>query len=142
MAFRSVKSFLTPKNRIGRLAKLNGAMAAGFVGLDTYMNMQEGDSMPVAAGKALLTNAIWMAVPGGFFTAAAFGVAMATPQILDAVHQGRRNLSRKAQIFGKGFQENEGQQLMKYFSMQSMQNARQHAAAIMAGHARTATRYY
>jgi hypothetical protein len=54
-----------------------GSIGAGVfgLGLDTYFNLREGDSVPKAIGKGLISGAAW-AIAEGPMMAATFGVPL------------------------------------------------------------------
>lgn len=134
------------QGNIHRLKKMGGSFGGplnvAFVGVDSAMSMKDGDSAPVAVGKALLTNAAFSLIPGGILGVAALGAAAATPQIKVALDGAARNISAKSQQFGGNFQESESQVAMMQQGIGQMQNARMHATRQMANHARGAQKVY
>src|SRR5690625_1212647 len=79
------------KGSINKLSAVNKALGVGFVGVDSYLRMKEGESAPVAVGKALMTNALWAMAPGGLIGGVAIGVgvgvAQALPDMINAAEQ-------------------------------------------------------
>jgi hypothetical protein len=137
---------LEPKNTKGIMRKINGPLSYGFVGLDAYMRVKEGEALPVAAGKALLTNALWGMLPGG--QVAAFGLMAgsiaveAAPMIANAIDRKRAELNQKRSQFGGNFQSTQAQHMMMNHGINQITNARSHLAASMVNHARNAQRVY
>lgn len=140
----------TPKGRSEKIAAdhrrsrmtLNGVLGAGFVLTDTALRVKAGESLPVSLGKSLLENAIWAAMPGGFFTALGVGLAAATPDLMHAANAVRTGLNAKKQAFSAPFVQNEAQNLMKMNDINRGMSARQEAAAIMSRHAYQARKAY
>lgn len=134
------------KGSINKLSKINGPLGVGFVGLDSYMNMKEGDNAPVAVGKALLTNAVWAMAPGGLVGGLAIGVGAAAvqlaPEILNAIDQKHAKFHSNRNRFGSNYQSSQAQEAMQYQGLNQIQQARQHVTANMANHARGAQRVY
>lgn len=134
------------KASINKLNKVNGALGIGFVGLDSYMRMKEGESAPAAVGKALLTNAVWAMAPGGLVGGLAIGVGAAAvqlaPEIVQSVDEKKARLHSNRNRFGSNYQSTQAQQAMQYEGINQIQQARQHVTAQMANHARGAQRVY
>ncbi|QHW35683.1 hypothetical protein GZH47_32820 (plasmid) [Paenibacillus rhizovicinus] len=119
-----------------------GLMSYGFTGFDFYSRVKDGESVLPAAAKAVATNAFWAMMPGGWGAMLGMAALQAAPAVMDAVDQAASGLGAKSQMFGGGFTENETQQWMKTQGMNSMMNARQTAAGVMANHARGARKLY
>lgn len=140
-----------PTNAHGRMDQLKkknfsvlggSILNYGFIGVDSYMRIKEGESAPVAVGKALLTNAFYTMLPGGIAGALAFEGAKAAPEMMMALDQAASGVGAKKQQFGGNFQSTEAQQMMLQSGAQNMHSARMHAARKMASHARGAQRVY
>jgi hypothetical protein len=137
-----------PQNGKGRAIQLkkehwfSKGMGYAFTGVDAYMRIREGESAPVAIGKALLTNMAWNMLPGGIPVAIGLGALQALPSILGATDAARSSIGSKSVAFGGGYTSNEGQEYMKQMGLSSMDNARNQAAAIMSRHARGAVKSY
>lgn len=137
----------TGKGNINKLAKVNAALGVGFVGLDSYMRIKhEGESAPVAVGKALLTNAVWSMAPGGLVGGLAIGAGVAAvqlaPEIVRKIDQKQASLHVNRNRFGSNFQSSQAQEAMQYVGINQIQQARQHVARNMARHASGAQRVY
>lgn len=138
-----------PKNSKGtmsQLGKVNTALGVGFVGVDAYMRMKEGESAPAAVGKALVTNALWSLAPGGLvgglaIAAGATAVQLA-PDIVRAIDQKHARFHQNRNRFGSNFQSTQAQQALEYQGINQIQQARQHVTRQMANHARGAQRVY
>lgn len=134
------------KGSVNKLNTINKALGVGFVGLDSYMRIKEGESAPVAVGKALLTNALWAMAPGGLVGGLAIGVgigvAQAAPEMINRIEQRKARLHQNLNRFGSNFQSTQVQQALEYQGINQIQQARQHVAAQMATHARGAQRVY
>lgn len=114
----------------------------GFIGVDTYMRVKDGENLPMAVGKAVLTNAAFSLLPGGIVGGIAVMGAMAAPEIMNAMDGAAGNLNAKKQQFGGDFQESRTQMRSMQTGLNNMQNARMHATKSMANHARGAQRVY
>lgn len=114
----------------------------GFIGIDTYMRVKDGEKLPVALGKAVLTNAAFSLIPGGIVGAAAVMGVMAAPTVMNTLDQAAGGLNAKKQQFGGNFQESETQFNMMQRGLGNMQNARLQATKSMANHARGAQKVY
>lgn len=126
-----------------KTAKYTGrALNYGFIGVDTYMRVKDGEALPVAAGKAVLTNAAFSMLPGGIIGGMAVMGAMAAPEIMNTLNQAAGNLNAKKQQFGGNFQESESQMMLMQQGIGKMQNARMQATRSMANHARGAQKVY
>jgi hypothetical protein len=106
------------------------------------MSMREGKSAPVAIGKALVTNALWNMVPGGFATMLGLAALQVAPEVARSFDQMKSGIGAKSIGFSGGFTQNEGQQYMKQMGLSNVMSARQNASAIMANHARGAAKPY
>lgn len=134
------------KGSVNKLNTINKALGVGFVGIDSYMRIKEGESAPVAVGKALLTNALWAMAPGGLVGGLAIGVgigvAQAAPEMINRIEQRKARLHQNLNRFGSNFQSTQVQQALEYQGINQIQQARQHVATQMATHARGAQRVY
>jgi hypothetical protein len=135
-----------PQNAIGWTRRLNGPLAAAGVGVDAYMRIREGEAVPIAVGKAVVSNALWAMAPGGMVGAIALNagiIAMqSAPIVMNALDQKRAALNQKRSQFGGTFQSTQAQQLMLNHSVNQIMNARSQLASSMANHARQAQRVY
>ncbi|SFJ62495.1 hypothetical protein SAMN02799624_05227 [Paenibacillus sp. UNC496MF] len=135
-----------PKTAKGGIAKARGVLGGvagyGFIGLDAYTRMKDGESMPVAIGKAAVSNALWMAVPGGAATMLGVMALQMAPEIARGLDQVKAGIGAKSRSFGGGFQQSDGQQYMKQMGLNNAMSARQNASSIMANHARGAAKSY
>lgn len=137
-------------NAVGRMGKLarvadhmkRNGLDYAFIGFESRSRMKEGDSLPVAVGKAVLTDAAFSLLPGGIYGAIALGVISATPHVLNALDGARQSLNAKKSQFGGNFEHTPAQVSMIQTGMTNMQNARMHATRQMANHARGAQRVY
>ncbi|CDQ41833.1 hypothetical protein [Virgibacillus salexigens] len=134
------------RGSINKLDKINTGLGVGFVGLDSYMRMKEGESAPVAVGKALLTNAVWSMAPGGLLGGLAISAGAAAvqvaPDLINAAEQKKAKFHANRNRFGSNYQSSQAQQSMQYQGLNQIQQARQHVTANMANHARGAQRVY
>ncbi|MCY8577157.1 hypothetical protein MOD24_15005 [Bacillus haynesii] len=138
----NAKGSINKLKRLGKAGTLGGIANVAFVGIDSGMRMQEGESAPVAVGKSLLTNAAFSLIPGGIYGALAIGAATAVPEIMNQLDQAASNLNAKKQQFGGNFQETESQLTMMQQGITRMQNARMQVTRQMANHARGAQKVY
>jgi len=140
----------SPNNAEGRIHELNkkgirlggGLLNYGFIGLDTALRMKEGESAPVAVGKALLTNAALSLLPGGLPAALGVMAVASAPELMNQLDQAAGAINAKKRQFGGNFQESESQLRMMQQGLSRMQNARMHAVRKMANHARGAQKVY
>jgi hypothetical protein len=119
-----------------------GLLNYGFIGVDSAMRMKNGESAPVAVGKALLTNAAFSLIPGGIVGATAVMAVASAPEIMNQLDRAAGGLNAKKQQFGGNFQESESQLQMMQTGVGKMQDARMHATRRMANHARNAQKVY
>lgn len=139
-----------PKNAEGNINDLQknklrlggNLLNHGFIGLDTYMRVKDGENLPVALGKAVLTNAAFSLIPGGIVGAMGVMAVASAPQIMNMMDQAASNIGAKNQQFGGNFQESEAQMNMLQSGLGKMQDARMMATRRMANHARNAQRVY
>ncbi|MCD7910980.1 hypothetical protein KC480_05500 [Bacillus velezensis] len=133
----NAKGGINKLRKLGKAGALGGIANVAFVGIDSSMRMQDGESAPVAVGKALVTNAAFSLIPGGIYGAVAVGVATAAPEIMNQLDTAAANLDSKKKQFGGNFQESEPQLTMMQQGISRMQITRQ-----MANHARGAQKVY
>lgn len=135
-----------PSNAQGNISKLSrtmgGPLNVAFVGIDSAMRMKDGESAPVAVGKALLTNAAFSLIPGGMIGVAAIGAAYAAPQVVNQMDAAAGRINAKKSQFGGNFEQTESQVNMMQQGIGRMQNARAQATRQMANHARGAQKVY
>ncbi|MEB2276926.1 hypothetical protein LAV82_23180 [Bacillus sp. ILBB4] len=117
-------------------------MNHGFIGLDTFMRVKDGEKLPVALGKAVLTNAAFSLIPGGIVGGMAAMAVMSAPDMMNQLDQATSALGAKKQQFGGNFQESETQMYMMQQGLGRMQDARMQATRRMANHARGAQKVY
>lgn len=139
----------TPESRIaethksGMAKKLaGGALSYGFIGVDSYMRMKDGESAPVAVGKAVLTNAAFSLLPGGIIGAVALGGIMAAPAMASEMNRAARGMNGQKQMFHNNFQETTSQVNMLQTGMSRMNDSRTQLTRQMANHARGAAKAY
>ncbi len=134
------------KGSINKLNTLNKGLGVGFVGIDSYMRVKEGESAPVAIGKSLLTNAAWAMAPGGLVggIAIAGGIAatQAIPSAINNINERTSRLGQNLNRFGSNFQSTEAQRTMEYQGINQIEQARTEVARQMSGHAKRAQRVY
>jgi hypothetical protein len=144
----ATKQGTTPKNGKGIKNVLfgrggfGGVLGAGFVGIDAISRMKEGESAPVAIGKAAISNALWAMVPGGIGTMLGLTALEMAPEAMRMYDMAKSGIGAKSVQFGGGYTQNEGQEYNKQMGMQNMMNARNSAAAMMSRHARGASKSY
>lgn len=143
---RTAKGRIHELDQIQKKKKLSilggGVLNYGLIGIDTYMNLKEGDSAPVAVGKALLTNAAFSLIPGGVPMALGLSAVAAAPSIMNALDQASFSMTQAKQSFRSDFQSTESQISMLQTGLTNMQDARTHAVRQMANHARGAQKVY
>jgi len=118
----------TPGGQIkhSMLSKLSGeTMGLGFIGLDTYMRVQEGENVIPALAKAAVTNAFWAAMPGGWATMLGYTAATMLPAFSNAVDQGIAGVSQKLTPFGQGYTPTQQSELLKTDGINRMMQNRQ-----------------
>jgi hypothetical protein len=124
--------------------KFAKALGAGFVAIDSYSRIKDGENPVMAVGKAVLTNALFMSMGPVAGTAAALGIAAVqmAPAAVRAFDSAKSSHGAKGMMFGGGFAETEGQSYLKQMGMSNMAAARGQAAAVMSNHARGAFKTY
>lgn len=134
------------KGSINKLGVLNKALGVGFVGVDSYVRMKDGEAAPVAVGKALLTNAAWAMAPGGVVGGLAIGAGIGALQVVPAVtnhiNQKKATHNQNLNRFGSNFQSSQAQMAMQYQGMNQIQSAMNHNSARMMSHASGAVKRY
>lgn len=127
-----------PEGLLGR------GLGGAFVAFDSYSRIKAGEAAPVAIGKAVLSNALFMSMGPVAGTAAALGLAAASmaPAAISALDGAKSNHGSKGTMFGGKFAETEGQSFLKQMGMSNMAGARQQAASVMSGHAMGASKSY
>lgn len=140
-----------PKNTKGvtnKFDKVNKVLGPGFVALDTYMNIKEGDNVPVALGKAMLLNAAWELAPGGLVGGLAIGAGMVATQMAPvvgaAIDQKASSINQYKQNFSNAshYQSSQAQRMLASQGINQIRNAQLQATRQMANHARNAQRVY
>jgi alanine dehydrogenase len=106
------------------------------------MCVKDGEKLPIAMGKAVLTNAAWSMLPGGIIGMGIATAAMSAPAIIQQMDVAAGKLNSKKQQFGGNFQESEAQFGALQRGASNMQNARMQATRVMANHARGAQKVY
>lgn len=138
----------TPHGRMDQLKKVGSRFGGnilnhGFIAFDAYSRIKEGESAPVALGKAMLTNAAFSLIPGGILGFAAIGAAMAAPEVMNQLDQASGAINaKKASFSGGKFQQTESQMALMQTGLTKMQGARTQFARSMANHARGAQKVY
>jgi hypothetical protein len=134
------------KNTMSKLAKANGVLGVGFVGLDSYMRIKDGENPVAAVGKALATNAMWAMAPGGVVGGAALMLGMTAaqlaPEVLNATARAKSNLAAHKTRFGSNFQSSEAQMMLQDAGLNRISSARNHLSGVMSNHARGSQRVY
>lgn len=93
----------------GSSTKIGTALSASFIGLDVYGRSKEGESLATAVPKAVVTNAIYSAIPGGIPTMLAITGATALPSIADGIDRQRNMLDRRKGMMNNSYKENDAQ---------------------------------
>jgi hypothetical protein len=119
-----------------------GVLNYGFIGVDSYMRIKDGENPALAVGKAVLTNAAFSLIPGGIVGALAVGAVASAPEVMNQLDVAAGKIDSKKQQFGGNFQETGTQLNMMQNGLGNMQNARMHATRRMANHARNAQKVY
>ena len=131
-----------------KFGKVNKVLGPAFIGVDTVMRVKDGESVPVALGKAVLTNAAWSLVPGGVVGGLAVMGGMAAvqmaPAIAQAMNQKEANMGKKGMVFGgaSNFVGSEGQQNMMMQGLAQADQALSASTQALSGHARAAHKMY
>lgn len=132
----------------GKMQKINGVLGPAMVGVDTIMRVKDGEAVPVALGKAMLTNAAWSLIPGGVVAGVGVMAGMAAfqmaPVIGQAVNAKSAKMGQKELGFGGAskFIGSEAQQNMMSQGLSQMNQASNHGVRAMANHARNAHKTY
>lgn len=138
----------TPEQIAKKSKILSGRNMFGgaFVGYDIYSRMKEGEGAIAATAKALGTNALFAALPGGIVGGIAItaGVTVASmaPELYDAMETSKANMARTTDAFSTTFEENEGQIANREQGMQQQRQAEQYGLDRMRRHARSAHSSY
>lgn len=138
----------TPEQIAKKSKILSGRNMFGgaFVGYDIYSRMQEGEGAIAATAKALGTNALFAALPGGIVGGIAItaGVAAASmaPELYDMMESKKAELSGVTNTFNTTFEENEGQIANRQQGMEQQRQAEQYGLDRMRRHARGAHSSY
>ena len=147
-----VKAFETKEEAVrsgkgigGTISKVLGPT---FIGVDTISRVKDGESVPVALGKALATNAAFSLIPGGMLggvaVMGAFTAIQAAPMVGRAVEAKQAQMGQKGMTFGgaSDFIGNEAQENMLQQGLTQMDAAANHGLKRMMGHARGAHNTY
>lgn len=132
----------------GKMTKINKVLGPGFVGVDTIMRVKDGESVPVALGKALVTNAAFNMIPGGMVggiaVMAGISAIQAAPAISRAIEAKQAKMGQKGMTFGGAskFIGNEAQENMKQQGLSQMDAAANHGLKQIMRHARGAHNTY
>ena len=132
----------------GKMGKINKVLGPTFVGVDTIMGVKDGESVPVALGKALISNAAFSMIPGGIVGGAAVMAGMAAiqaaPAISRAVAAKQSQMGQKSMTFGGAgnFVGNEAQENMMQQGLSQMDQAANHGLKQIMRHARGAHNTY
>ena len=138
----------TPEQIAKKSKILSGRNMFGtaFVGYDIYSRMKEGEGAVSATAKALGTNALFAALPGGLVGGIAIGVgvtvASMAPELYDVMEGKKAELSGVTDTFNTTFEENEGQIANRQQGMQQQRQAEQYGLDRMRRHARGAHSSY
>lgn len=138
----------TPEQAAKKAKLLSGRNMLGgaFVGYDIYSRMKEGEGAVSATAKALATNALFAALPGGIVGGIALtaGVAVASmaPELYDTMEAKKAELGRTNESFNTTFEESEGQIANRQQGMVQQRQAEQYALDRMRRHAQSAHSTY
>lgn len=136
------------KQAPSKLGAINKVLGPTFVGVDTVMRVKDGEAIPVALGKALISNAAFSMIPGGFVGGMAVMGGMAALQAAPMVGQAMRNkqnqMGMKGMQFGAAgrFVGSEGQENMMMQGLSQMDQSVNHGLKQMMNHARGAHTTY
>lgn len=140
---------LTPDTqKTGKLGAINKVLGPSFVGVDAVMRVKDGEAVPVAIGKALITNAAFNMIPGGFVGGMAVmgGLAAleAAPMVGQAIKNKQNQMGVKGMQFGGAgrYVGSEGQENMLMQGLSQMDQSVNHGLKQMMGHARGAHTTY
>lgn len=114
----------------------------GFIGVDAFSRIKNGENAAVAVGKSVLTNAAFSLIPGGIVGALGVMAVASAPEVMNQLDRAAGGINNKKQQFGGNFQETESQLNLMQTGLGKMQNARMHATRQMANHARNAQKVY
>lgn len=136
-----------PENRIDELTKKKSGIGGrllnhGFIAFDSFMRVKDGESIPVAVGKAVLTNAAFSMLPGGIVGGMALMAVASAPEVMNQLDAAASGLNAKKQQFGGNFQQTEAQMNLLQSGVGNMQSARAQVVRSMSGHARNAQQVY
>lgn len=138
----------TPEQAAKKAKLLSGRNMLGgaFVGYDIYSRMKEGEGAVSATAKALATNALFAALPGGIVGGLALtaGVTVASmaPELYDTMEAKKAELGRTNEAFNTTFEESEGQIANRQQGMVQQRQAEQYALDRMRRHAQSAHSTY
>ena len=136
------------KSGTGLGGKINKVLGPTFVGVDTVMRVKDGEAVPVALGKALITNAAFNLIPGGMLGGIAVmgGMAaiQAAPAVSRAIEAKHAKMGQKGMTFGGAgnFVGNEAQENMMMQGLTQMDAAANHGLKKVMGQARGAHNTY
>lgn len=136
------------KKSTGKMGQINRVLGPGFVGVDTVMRVKDGEAVPVALGKALLTNAAMNLIPGGMVGGIAVMGGLAAiemaPTVARAIEAKQNQMGKKGMVFGGSdkFIGSEAQENMMSQSLAAMDAAANHGLQQVMNHARGAHKTY
>lgn len=113
-----------------------GILGYGFIGVDAYSRIKEGENPVMAIGKAALTNAAWNLLPGGLPLALAIGAAGSLPDVMNQMKGAKTQLSGKKRMWNNNFEDTESSQNLRDMDMDRMDNSRAELSRAMSGFAR------
>lgn len=114
----------------------SGALGYGFIGIDAYSRIKDGENPVMAVGKAALTNAAWSLVPGGLPVMLATSLLSSAPDIANQLDQAKSTLNNTKHMWGGEFEATEGSQAALQMDTDFANQSRSELARAMAGYAR------
>lgn len=128
-------------NKVGKKAKppaTFGPMGWAFTGIDTVMNMKQGDSFGTAAFKGVASGMLWTTMPG---IMTAHMLATSAPGVVSAVNQYKRqkelwwNQAHRGN-FGGNYVDTRRAQTMRQAALEAIQGSKLNARSALGGEAR------
>lgn len=126
-------------NALGAKGALQGGAGfAGWAGLDTYMNMKEGDDFGTAVVKGAATGMLWTVAPGPMWA------ATLAPAVRDGViaynnwHKGKSDWWQQQHLpnFGGQYQDTQRAMTMRQAAVQQIQGSKLNARSALGGEAK------
>lgn len=109
-----------------------------WAGIDTVMNMKQGDSFGTAAVKGVASGMLWATMPG---IMTAHMIATTAPGVINAANQWTRQKEQwwyKQHLpnFGGGYQDTRRAQTMRQAAVEAIQGSKLNARSALGGEAR------